>query len=117
VSNGFCDRATVWPPEALGDVDGDGVRTDLDRTAVQGLVGTPCTPALARLDLDGDTELSEADLAEFDRVQCDLDGDGVVGPRDLVILLSDLGGVRGDFDASGTTDQADLARLLDRWTR
>jgi hypothetical protein len=107
----------VWPPEALGDVDGDGVRTDLDRTAVQGLVGTPCTPALARLDLDGDTDLSEADLAEFDRVQCDLDGDGVVGPRDLVILLSDLGGVRGDFDASGTTDQADLARLLDRWTR
>lgn len=107
----------VWPPEALGDADGDGVRTDLDRTAVQGLVGTPCTPALARLDLDGDTDLSEADLAEFDRMQCDLDGDGAVGPRDLVILLSHLGGVRGDFDASGTTDQADLARLLDRWTR
>ena len=105
----------VWPPESLGDADGDGVRTDLDRTVVAGLVGSACVPSLARLDLDGDSDIAEADLAEFDRVQCDLDGDGAVGPRDLVILLSNLGGARADFDASGATDQADLARLLARW--
>lgn len=47
---------------------------------------------------------------------CDLDGDGVVGPQDLTILLNQWGtsGI-ADLDASGTVDAADLALLLDRW--
>ena len=107
----------VWPPEALGDVDGNGVRSDSDRAQLVKLVGSACVPALARHDVDGDSDITAADLDAFDRVQCDLDGDGVVGPRDITILLTHWGGARADFDASGATDSADLARLLARWSR
>jgi hypothetical protein len=106
----------VWPPEALGDADGDGVRTDSDRSQLVKLVGSACVPALARLDVDGDSDITAADVAAFDRVQCDLDGDGVVGARDITTLLSHWGGPRADFDGSGATDPSDLARLLARWS-
>ena len=107
----------VWPPEALGDVDGNGVRSDSDRAQLVRLVGSACVPALARHDVDGDSNITAADIDAFDRVQCDLDGDGVVGPRDITILLTHWGGARADFDASGATDSADLARLLARWSQ
>ncbi|MEY3026568.1 MAG: hypothetical protein RLZZ238_1465 [Planctomycetota bacterium] len=106
----------LWPPEALGDADGDGVRSDADRAHLATLVGSPCTPALAKFDVDGDSELTKADLAEFDRIQCDLDGDLRVGARDIAILLYHWGEPQADFDGSGATDPADLARLLASWT-
>ena len=47
----------------------------------------------------------------------DLDGDGVVGPADLAILLGNWGltGVPGDVDGDGTIGAADLAALLAAW--
>jgi hypothetical protein len=46
----------------------------------------------------------------------DLDGDGIVGPADLAILLGGWGGAgSSDLNGSGTTDAADLALLLGAW--
>ncbi len=47
----------------------------------------------------------------------DLDGDGVVGPADLAILLSQWGtDGSADFDGSGAVDPGDLAFLLANWS-
>jgi len=106
----------LWPPESLGDADGDGVRTPKDRAHLATLVGSACSPESARFDIDGDMALTALDLEAFDRIQCDLNGDGLVGSADLTILLSNWGGPRADFDASGGTDEADVARLLSAWS-
>ena len=79
-------------------------------------LGGAFTPARAILDFDGDSDVDADYLSEFDRVQCDLDGDGRTGATDLAILLSRWDGGGADFDDDGTTGEADLARLLARWT-
>jgi len=107
----------LYPPERVGDHDGDGVRSDVDRTQVAKRVGSACTPETAVLDVDGDSAVTEADLLAFDLVQCDLDGDSVVGARDLAMLLAGWGSTRADFDADGSTGVGDLARLLGSWSR
>jgi hypothetical protein len=46
----------------------------------------------------------------------DLDGDGVVGPADLALLLSGWGGSgAGDLDGDGTVGPGDLTSLLAAW--
>jgi len=106
----------LWPPESLGDADGNGVRTPKDRAHLATLIGSACSPESTRFDIDGDMALTALDLEAFDRIQCDLNGDGLVGSADLTILLSNWGGVRADFDGSGGTDEADVARLLSSWS-
>lgn len=109
----------IWPlhpPEALGDADRDGVRSDGDRAVVALHLGSACTPALAVLDLDGDSAVTRGDLEAFDRVQCDLDGDSRINATDLSELLARFGSTRGDFDSNGATDERDLERLLACWT-
>ena len=66
--------------------------------------------------MTGDTLLNADDLAEFDRVQCDLDGDALVGFRDLATVLHCWGGACADFDGSGATGPVDLARLIASWS-
>jgi hypothetical protein len=46
----------LWPPERLGDLDGDGVRGDGDRAAMAKSLGGAFVPARAILDFDGDVE-------------------------------------------------------------
>ncbi|MEY3143381.1 MAG: hypothetical protein RLY21_1874 [Planctomycetota bacterium] len=47
----------------------------------------------------------------------DLDGDGVVGPQDLAILLGNWDGTGvGDIDADGVVGASDLGALLNSWT-
>jgi hypothetical protein len=50
----------------------------------------------------------------------DLDGDGLVGPTDLSLLLGAWGACNGacvaDLDADGTVGPADLAALLGAWS-
>ncbi|MCA9290044.1 MAG: hypothetical protein KDA25_02885 [Phycisphaerales bacterium] len=80
----------------LGDLDGDGVATDPMELF-------PVTSVL---------ELSNP---------ADLNGDGVVGPADLAILLSqwgpceDPGNCVSDLDGDGLVGPADLAILLASW--
>lgn len=45
----------------------------------------------------------------------DLDGDRVVGPADLAILLGAWSSPKADLDGDGTTGPADLAILLGSW--
>lgn len=106
----------LWPPEALGDANGDGVRSDADRIDLVKCLGQALVPAIARMDIDGDSDVDAADLEAFDRVQCDLDGDGLVDAADLAMLLAawDTPGV--DFNDDGTTDESDAHRMLERWT-
>jgi len=105
----------IWPPERLGDFDGDGVRDAGDRAALKAAIGAAFVPALAVLDMDGDSGVAADDLAAFDEAQCDLDGDGAVGAADLAALLDAWGTARADFDDDGTTGASDLALLLVRW--
>ncbi|MFM7051935.1 MAG: CRTAC1 family protein [Planctomycetota bacterium] len=106
----------IWPPERLGDADGDGVRGAGDRAVVAAAAGAVLTPAAAVLDLDGDGVLGKGDLVEFDRVRCDLDGDARVGAVDLAMLLASWGAPRFDFDDDGAAGPADLLLLLDGWS-
>lgn len=106
----------IWPPERLGDADGDGVRGAGDRAVVAAAAGAALTPAAAVLDLDGDGVLAKSDVAEFDRVRCDLDGDGRTGAADLALLLSAWGAPRFDFDDDGATAAEDLLLLLEGWS-
>ena len=107
----------IWPPEAMGEADGDGVRDAGDRDAVALAGGLALTPARARLDVDGSGVLDAADVARFDLVQCDLDGDDRVGAADLAALLRAWDTARCDFDGDGTTGPTDLALLVERWSR
>jgi len=55
----------------------------------------------------------------FDCAGCvlgDLDGDGVVGPTDLGILLGDWGGSAWDLNGDGVVGSADLGILLGAWS-
>jgi subtilisin family serine protease len=45
----------------------------------------------------------------------DLDGDGVIGPSDLTILLGAWGVPAGDIDGNGDTGPSDLTLLLSSW--
>ncbi len=80
---------------------------------------------IADLDGDGDADLattySLGVMLMFNQ-SCqtgDLDGDGVVGSSDLVILLAawgpcpELFGCRADLDGDGTVDFEDLLIVLD----
>ena len=72
------------------------------------------------LDLDGDDDLyvgnDKGATSPFSNLRYRNNGDGVVDPRDLAILLSNWGASRGDFDASGATDVSDAARLVSAWS-
>ena len=47
----------------------------------------------------------------------DLDGDGVVGPQDLALLLNNWGGTGvGDIDGDGVVGATDLGTLLNGWS-
>ena len=111
----------IWPPERLGDGDGDGVRGASDRAAlaqaVKAAAGAALVPAQAHFDLDGSGALDASDLARFDLVQCDLDGDDRVGATDVAMLLLAWDTPRVDFDDDGVTGALDLGLLLERWTR
>ncbi len=117
VLRGIPTRQTwpLWPPEKLGDANHNGARSDGDRVALVKCIGAACTPALAHFDCDGDNDIDSDDLAEFDRVQCDLTGDRRVDGGDLSLLIARWGGVGADFDDTGDTDKADLLRLLAAW--
>jgi len=54
------------PPRAFGDMDGDDRFTAKDRNAIQIRMGTPAAGPLDAADLNGDGQISRADLNRFD---------------------------------------------------
>jgi hypothetical protein len=108
---------TVYPPERLGDVDGDLLITAVDRDANAGCAAAGFVTGCEMMDFDGDSDIDSADLAAFEVRACDLDSDGAVGAPDLTMLLSNWGtsGPAGDIDANGVVSGSDLALLLAAW--
>ena len=78
----------------------------------------------ARDDNPGSVVEAAVDAIVIDRVSCndlteDLDGDGMVGFGDLVLLLSNFGpcdSCPADFNGNGSVDFEDLVRLLSAWS-
>ncbi|MEY2714265.1 MAG: UnbV, partial [Planctomycetota bacterium] len=114
----------VVHPALLGDGNYDQTITAADRPICQSCItaalppraGSPC----ARFDYDGNLQLDAADLAAFDadlaHARADLDDDGVVGSRDIAIMLNQWGTAGpADLDSSGSVGPADVALLLQSW--
>ena len=97
-------------------------------TAILGHVGTRYLDATALSDLytmsTGVFVQGRVDAIVIDRVSCnglteDLDGDGMIGFGDLVLLLSNFGpcdSCPADFNGNGSVDFEDLVRLLSAWS-
>ena len=67
-------------------------------------------------DLTPDTEAPEVIEDEEPELPGDIDGDGVVGPADLGMILSFWGQPgKGDLNGDGTTNAADLGMILANW--
>ncbi len=113
---------TAWPPERLGDLDGDGVVGPADRLAFCAAQG-PVIPGTEIFDFDGDFVIDLADRAEligrFTGTIADLDGNGVVDGADLGMLLTAWGtsSCVHDLNGDGTVNAVDLGVMLLAWTR
>ena len=116
---------TVVHPSLLGDGNGDGELDDADRGLLLACLEAANSGTTPRdcmwFDFDGDLAVTDADLAAFEearlRRRCDLDSDGSIGARDLVILLDAWGskGGEADLDADGVVDGGYLKILLAFW--
>ena len=90
----------------------ENVPTNIEGKWIDG--GGNCLASLCT-DLDGNGIPDECDA---DPCPADLDGDGSVGVKDLLILLGVWGPCKGcpaDFDGSGDVGVKDLLILLGAW--
>lgn len=116
---------TVVHPRLLGDANGDGALDDDDRGTLLACLDAANSGTTPRdcmwFDFDGDLAVTDADLAAFEdarlRRRCDLDSDGSIGGRDLVVLLDAWGskGGEADLDDDGAVGAGDLKILLAFW--
>ncbi len=106
----------LWPPERLGDENGNGVCSSNERAKLIEGMAQSFDPQHAIFDFDGDSRVDRSDLEAFDARQCDLDHNGIVGASDLAMLLSAWGSNAVDFDDDGITGASDLTVLLARWS-
>lgn len=113
---------TAYPPSRLGDVNGDGVvgPADWAQFAQWGLGALLAGREM--LDFDGDSDLDGGDVAAFwaraSFVRGDLDASGAVDAADLASMLAAWGASASsaDLDLDGTVGAADLAMLLGAWS-
>ncbi|MCA9291375.1 MAG: CRTAC1 family protein, partial [Phycisphaerales bacterium] len=122
---------TVYPPDKLGDADGDGQRTLADfihfidcMTADGELL-----PGCEMMDDDGDADVDlddlDALLERFDEPVADCNGNGIPDPVEIASgaaadddgdgLIDDCDATPADLDGDGDVDAADLATLLAAW--
>jgi hypothetical protein len=100
-------RWTLWRPERLGDVDGDGVRglTDVPSllAAYDSAGPVPLTPGLEAFDFDGDSDLDHSDLVAFlgayEEPLHDCNANGTADLFDLIL------GNSLDLDGNGIPDE------------
>lgn len=114
VPSGFV--VPVYPSSRLGDAAGDGRVDPADVAACDACVASGVfTAACAVFDIDGDCRVDAADRAAVYLRMVDLDHDGVIGPRDLVLLLDGWGRPQRDLTGDGVVGPADVAVMLAAW--
>ena len=52
---------SLYPPERLGDADGNGVWEESDFVVFEGCLGAPFTPGCEMMDFDGDSDVDCSD--------------------------------------------------------
>lgn len=111
------DVWTVYPPSRLGDVDADGKLTSVDRQTLDTCSARGFIPGCEMMDFDGDSDVDGDDLFLFNHKASDFDGDGLVGPQDLAVMLGVWGtaNVICDLSGDGSVGPEDLAALLGVW--
>jgi hypothetical protein len=108
---------SLYQPKRLGDADGDGAITGIDRDVFSACLLEGYVEGCEMMDFDADSDIDGVDQAAFAHKSCDFDGDGIVGPADLAIMLGTWGSPNAvcDLDGSGAVGAADLAVLLGVW--
>ncbi len=114
-------RWRLFPPQRLGDVNGNGVVNQADLSAFSLALAGAFVPGKEIFDMDGDGALTSADAAlfhlRFTGLRGDFNGNGVVAGDDLGVLLQHWGAARTAYDLNldGKVDGADLGILLASW--
>ncbi len=119
---------SLYPPEALGDADGDGTVDLDDYEVLAACYGEPLVPGCEIMDFQGDGDVDAGDLpgflAAYDGALYDCDGSGTPDLAEILIdpgLDQDSTGVLdaceavGDLDGNGVVAVADLLALLASW--
>ena len=78
-------------------------------------MGGAFSAACAVFDVDGDCDIDAADRAQIELRMIDLDRDGVIGARDLALLLDGWSRPARDITGDATVDAADVARMMGAW--
>lgn len=101
----------------LGDIDGDGIITAIDRQSFSECSLLGFAHGCEIFDFDGDCDLDADDLYLLDHKASDLNGDGVVGAADIAIMLGAWGTPNQacDLSSDGSVGADDLAILLGMW--
>ena len=96
---------TLYPPERLGDADGDGVVAYDDYLVMTDCFGAGVEPGCEMMDLNGDAVIDYLDAAEFfavyDDPQFDCNGNGTGDLEDI------LTGTSPDENGNGVPDECD----------
>lgn len=105
----------VYPPDRLGDADGDGRVSPSEMAACEACAELAFSAACAIYDIDGNCTIDGADVALMRVLLCDLDRSGGIDGSDLTILLAAWGGSTHDLTGDGVVGPADLLLLLSQW--
>ena len=105
----------VYPPERLGDVDGDGRVRPAEFVSLEACVGVAFGADCAVFDFDGDCSITRLDRLAGEQRLLDLDRSGHLGGGDLARLLDSWGTPECDVTGDATVDAADVVRILAAW--
>jgi hypothetical protein len=119
---------TLYPPQRLGDADGDGQVLLDDVAHFAGCASGGFAPGCEMMDFDGDSDIDEADetalLAAYGGPGADCNGNGDPDPAEIVLdpsLDLDANGILdscealGDLDGDGSVGITDLLELIGAW--
>ena len=112
---------TLYPPERLGDADGNGIVDDYDCLVFAACYAGGFQPGCEMMDFDGNSVIDRTDLDAFLSLNlnpADVNGDGVVNVLDLIDVLLCFGlpavpGCEGeDVNEDGSVNVLDLIQVL-----
>ncbi|NNM25731.1 MAG: CRTAC1 family protein [Phycisphaerales bacterium] len=120
---------TLYPPDRLGDADGNGVIDLDDVPLIQDCLGQAFAPGCELMDLDGDSDVDTDDVTLFVAAYAgtieDCDGDGTDDIEQIIHdpgldvdgdgLLDSCSACPADLDGSGDVGFTDLLSIIVVW--